>query len=167
MESVEQELSPALMGLVELLECACAEVTVNGQGEPCFCGLWPGNNVSWDYCGECSRGKCGMVYLNHLSTFPSESFPNVGVDSKCTVPLVHELELGVVRCMPTMDNDGDLPDPADITSAALGLFMDQEALYSAIKCCDTVFRDLSVSRWSSIGPQGGCVGGSWAFTVGL
>jgi len=154
-------------GMLELLECACAEVTVNGQGEPCFCGIYPGSNVSWDYCGECSRGKCGMVYLRPGETVPYTIFPRAELDDKCVLPLAFEMELGVVRCFPTMDESGELPDPADITAAALGLIADQYALYSAIKCCETSLRTLVIDRWTPSGPSGGCVAGAWTIYAGI
>jgi hypothetical protein len=168
MTNIETTTELAIVtGLLELLECACAEVTVNGQGEPCFCGIYPGSNVSWDYCGECNRGKCGMVYLQPGRTFPYTVFPQQELDAKCSLPLGFEIELGVVRCMPTISEDGDLPDPADITAAALGLIADQYALYSAIKCCETSLQSLVIERWTPSGPQGGCVAGAWTLYAAI
>ena len=168
MTNIETTTELAIVtGLLELLECACAEVTVNGQGEPCFCGIYPGSNVSWDNCGECNRGKCGMVYLQPGRTFPYTVFPQQELDAKCSLPLGFEIELGVVRCMPTISEDGDLPDPADITAAALGLIADQYALYSAIKCCETSLQSLVIERWTPSGPQGGCVAGAWTLYAAI
>jgi len=66
-----------------------------------------------------------------------------------------------------MDESGELPDPADITAAALGLIADQYALYSAIKCCETSLRTLVIDRWTPSGPSGGCVAGAWTIYAGI
>jgi hypothetical protein len=148
-----------------MLDCVCTALTERGQGPTCWCGLWPGADVAWDYCGECSDdGKCGMAYLRPDIAFPYSTFPFAEPDTNCKRPIGYRFEIGVVRCMPTMNEDGELPSEAEIREATLGLMLDQHALLCAIRECRAPGL-VSLEGWTPAGPEGGCVGGAWTIFV--
>jgi len=49
--------------LLALSDCVCELLVTHGAGSTCWCGLYPGAAVSWEYCGECQSGACGMGYV--------------------------------------------------------------------------------------------------------
>ena len=150
--------------LSALRDCICEALAKDGQGPTCWCGIWPGIEVAWDYCGDCGNGTCGMGYVQPGIVFPYSTFPFADTESNCSRPLAFQVEVGVVRCMPTMDEDGELPSESEITDTALGMVLDQRALFCAIRDCQA--RGLVVVEgWNPAGPSGGCVGGAWSIYV--
>jgi hypothetical protein len=155
---------PILQILSDLHACVCEAVATDGQGPVCWCGIWPGETVSWDFCGaECSSDACGMAWVRAGIAAPFDTFPVAVLDPNCDKPLFYEIEVGILRCLPVMDEDGSLPSPEAITEAALGLAIDQMALHRAIRCCELTSK--VVANWRPVGPQGGCVGGFWTLYV--
>lgn len=151
-----------------LTECVCEALAKQGAGPTCWCGLFPGNEVSWDYCGECSGGQCGMGYVRVVSVFPSQQFPQQDpLPGACATPLVVELAVGALRCVPVMDSDGSLPDEAAFLETGLGVFADMAAIRNAVDCCDLGGRDVAIGAYQPLGPRGGCVGGEWSVWVSL
>lgn len=146
--------------LVELSDCVCEQLSTVGAGPTCWCGLWHGQAVSWDYCGECSGGVCGMGWVRLVSIFPYGTFPVATVDLHCQAPLAAQVEVGAMRCLPLMEQDGSLPSAEVIGDAALSSAADAFALYRAVQCC-TPGKELAVAGYAPQGPLGGCVGGAW------
>jgi len=152
--------------LLELLDCVCDTIAEFGQGPVCWCGIYPGSSVSWEYCGNCSDDMCGMAYIRPGDASPYQIFPAAEIDASCAWPLVHAVEVGIVRCMPTMEEDGTLPDAQTVTDAALGMVLDQMALHRAIRCCvkDSVDA-VGLGSWTPVGPAGNCHAGFWTIYV--
>lgn len=158
----EKKVPRITHGLLDLLECVCDALTVLGQGPTCWCGIYPGETVSWEHCGECDNGNCGQAYIRPATAFPYDIFPQQAFDATCANPLAYEIEVGVLRCFPTMDEHGDPPEDETITESALLLLEDQAALHTAIRCCDSpLLEGHLLGAWTPVGPNGGCVGGSW------
>lgn len=147
-----------LTKVLELVECVCAHVESEGAGAVCWCGLYPGQAVSFDYCGECDGGACGMAWVRPTQFYPSDTFPLPTIDMTCTKPLALGLEVGVVRCMPLIGADGELPSNEDMNIAGIAQLLDAMALYKAIACCEGV--NLTVEQWQPAS-GGGCAGGFW------
>lgn len=129
---------------------------------PCRYGLYPGFQVPWDSCGE---GPCGdrngqlwgvlqsmtPVSQGGLSGDPCTIFNWVG-------------KVGIVRCVTGLDDAGEPPDMDSVTADAWQQALDADAIRSAIKCCplrSARVRDIVVSGWTALGPQGNCAGGEW------
>lgn len=145
------------VALLELTECVCAELVTSGGGPTCWCGLYPGASVSWDYCGECNGDKCGMAYVRLAGISPYEIFPFPAVDDRCSRPLAWGVEVGVLRCMPQL-SEGELLDPEGMAEVSVVQALDARAVWTALKCCGI---DIAVETWRPLGPNGGCVGGAW------
>jgi hypothetical protein len=148
-----------------MLTCVCEALTEMGQGPTCWCGLWPGAEVAWDYCGECSDdGKCGMAYIRQDIAFPYSSFPFADSDTSCKRPIAYRFEIGVIRCMPVMNEEGELPSVDEVMATTLGMMADQHALLCAIRECKGTGL-VAIEGWTPFGPESGCVGGAWAIYV--
>jgi hypothetical protein len=130
-----------------------------GSGPVCTSAVFNGI-VAWDYCGECSSDVCGFAYVRLAQSYPSSIFPQPSLDLSCAAPLTHQLELGVIRCVPTLGDDGDPPDPVEVTASALGFMEDMEALKHAATL--VLPKTNILSNWVPVGPQGGCGGGYWS-----
>jgi hypothetical protein len=164
---VAELIVPPFAGALLLLaDCLCERLADTPGGSPCWCGILPGASPAWDYCGgECNDGACGMGYVRLDLTNPSESFPTATLDYNCTKPLAHRVEIGVLRCMPILD-DGEVPDPTVLAEVALVQWHDMWAAYRALTCCGA-FTDVVVEQYLPLGPEGGCVGGAWYGWIGV
>ncbi len=161
---IEWTVNPVIPMMAQLTECVCAHVELAGSGPVCWCGIYPGASVSWDSCGvECDDpDTCGMAYVRPATSFPYESFPFPALDDTCQAPVGFEVEIGILRCFPTAEEDGSLPSPEVITSTAIDVLQDQWALHKAIRCCEFEEGKVVLGQWTPVGPQGGCVGGHWS-----
>jgi hypothetical protein len=147
----------AIEQLVDLAECVCALLATEGAGETCWCGLYPGAQVSWEYCTECSADACGMGYVRLASGTPYLIYPQPAIDDRCALPLVWGVEVGAMRCMPVLES-GELIPEGLMAEVAIRQMLDARAIRKAIKCCTG---DFGLGSWIPQGPQGGCVGGYW------
>lgn len=152
-----------IAALADLADCVCAELATTGAGPTCWCGLYPGQAVSWDYCGECSGDRCGMGYVRLASVFPYETFPQQIIDDRCRRPLAWAMEVGALRCLP-QPSDGGLASPEEMSSVTISQVLDASALHRAIKCCGL---SVGVQSYLPVGPMGGCVGGYWLAYLAL
>jgi uncharacterized repeat protein (TIGR04076 family) len=153
----------------KLASCLCAELAASGGPEPCFCGVLAGDSVAYDYCSPCQGDQCGMAWVRLASIIPMPSnTANSGLTlpGRCAPALVGIFEVGVLRCAPTLTEDGQLPDMAVQLAAAELQASDMAAAGRAAACCFTDGRIVTVGEWSPAGPIGGCLGGSWSVSVG-
>lgn len=167
MTVIELPVTPpavALM-LVELVNCLCEELATGGGGPTCWCGLYPGAAVSYDYCGvECNGEECGMGYVRLGGAFPYEVFPIPAIDERCTRPVAYPVEVGALRCFPLLP-DGELPDPATMADVTMRQLLDSQAIHAALRCCATSL-DIAIEAYRPVGPEGSCVGGYWTAYLG-
>lgn len=153
---------PIIAFVSELVYCVCELLTTDGQGPTCWCGVINGDAAPMDNCDGCANGACGMGFVRMGPAFPYSTFPVPVLDANCVKPLAYTLEVGVVRCYPTMEEDGTMPSPEAIADAAYGLAMDQMALHRAIRCCQG---EATIGQWNTVGPAGNCIMGSWSVFV--
>jgi hypothetical protein len=74
------------------------------------------------------------------------------------------VEVGVSRCVATVDDLGFAPG-ADVMSGEAGQVQrDAWEVWRGIVCCG-VFDDVVVGEWRPEGPLGGVVAGVWPVTV--
>lgn len=127
----------------------------------CRAGIYPGTEVPWDTCSEteCGEGS-GQLWGVLRSINPN---PNNTPGSGCTL-LDFTAAVGIVRCAAPMDGSRP-PSIEAIEADAVQQALDADGIYRAIMCCEERserVRDLTLSSWTALGPQGGCVGGEWA-----
>lgn len=158
--------APSIMPyLAALATCVCEQLTETGAGEPCWCGVYPGFEVSLEYCETCAtESPCGMGWVRVAQVFPYDTFPIATLDANCRKPLAWQIEVGATRCMP-IPGDGEIVKPDAMFEVGLLQQADAEAMYRALMCCDAP--QMVVERYQPFGPQGGCVGGVWLAYLGL
>jgi len=155
--------APILPLLFALSDCVCTELTETGAGPTCWCGIYPGAQVSLEFCSECGNDKCGMGWIRVAFANPSETFPQAIVDPTCRKPLAYQIEVGAARCLP-ISADGELQTVEQMNMAAAEQMQDAWALFRAIMCCGAP--SVAVQQWQPIGPAGGCLGGVWTAWIG-
>lgn len=136
--------------------------------------LAPGQQVAWDSCCE----GAGQLYLRLGDVFPTAGpgvpFPGKDGDQKgagCGIRLLAmRLHLGVIRCAHTIDNTGEPPSAAQMTSDAVRAVDDMALLLDVIACVVPGLAGvmgMKVDRWTPQGVLGGCAGGEWTFYIGV
>lgn len=121
--------------------------------------LAPGEAVAHDNCCD------GQVWvrLSTLTANQGNDATRQGGLSVCNVPhFLAVVELGVQRCAAVLDSQGKAPTPEAIAKDGRQSIDDMAALLSVLRCDDNV---RSLGTWQPSGPEGGCHGGSWTFTM--
>jgi hypothetical protein len=118
--------------------------------------------VAWD---------CEQVVVTVENTFGHQGDPTAErslVD--CLTMRAVTLGIWIVRCAPTMDDDGEPPPAETIDSNALVTLADPgivtDAIVSAYKAGAFGY-GLAVEQWQGVGPEGGLVGGVLRLRVDL
>jgi hypothetical protein len=165
-----------------LLEAACTELDLFKAQDLGFASypgcpprkcVVPGRELTWDDC------DCGLLGVNIVTAYPSENFPfqlgGNGPSTSCSVPwLVVHYAVTILRCTPTMGDDGK-PPPCDALAAAARIdFADRTAIWRGVACylatpvnSGGVVRPHLLQEQLSIGEQGACSGSELHVLVGL
>lgn len=150
--------------LSELTECLCATMEEAGSGL-CWCGLYPGGSVPFDFCGSCDGDSCGMGFVTVTGGSKYTSFGEPDASwAKCASAVQVTGRIGVLRCFP-LEVDGSLPSLDVLESLSLRLAADMLLMKKAALCC--FGGDIMLEGYDAISAQGGCVGGQWQFTLDL
>lgn len=159
-------MSPALDLVGPILSSAlvCAR---DGLSAPPARGFIATGQIAWDDC--CA----GQVWARLIDMTPLEGATG-GLTGRVTAggqpcgPLMWRatIGVGVLRCAAVVNESGDAPAAAVLSTEALRTLMDMAELSEALQCCFAPQVDrLAMQRWDPLGPDGGCVGGEWTFTV--
>lgn len=148
----------ALMG--ELAQCLCATIASEGLPPVCFCGIVPGEVPSLDYVNSCDEA-CGMAWVRMAGAGMVSSINNESVQkNNCDGTLGWDMEVGMIRCSPVGDEQGNAPEQDEWLASADLQLADMVAMKKAIMCCPS-FKYFVLTTYTPIGPQGGAVGGFW------
>lgn len=151
--------------------CLCEQL--GDEGATCFCGLYPGSLAvaDWCSCGTDRRGQrgCGMAWVRlDRGPWPTDTFPQVNQSpNNCGSQLAIQLEVGVYRCMPVSQGDGDPPSQVDQANAVLRQLDDMAAIHRVLTCCEAITDRPHVLGTYQPRDSGGCGGGVWTVQVGL
>lgn len=128
------------------------------------CLLVPTQTIPWDNC-DCG----GQVALAIQSVYGSQKFPIPADATRDWAPCgppwqVVQVLVSVVRCVPTMDDQGQPPSCEAELAAALTLEHDRMAVRQALACCLEQLRaQARIGGWAlnpsiTVGELGGCAG---------
>lgn len=152
-----------IAGLSELLDVtlACAVEAVDPI--PGRVLLAPGAEVAWDSCCD------GQLWVRVVSVQDASELTGVvrRADGSCPTSVWEVgLGVGVLRCSPSVDDRGRAPSASALSENAAQIAQDMLALSRALLCCAELPRPRGLS-WTPLGPEGGCAGGEWTFSVRL
>jgi hypothetical protein len=146
-----------------LAECLCQTIQDEGLPGLCFCGVLPGAEAPFDYVGECD--DCGMAWVRMSNAYASNVLGQANLsENHCDMAVGFEVEVGIIRCLPTIDGDGEIPTREEMLATSQLVIADMLAMRKAITCCPNLGETI-MGEYQPYGPEGGVVGG-W-FTVAL
>lgn len=167
-----------------VLACLCAELNatahvVDGQpGCPERACVVPGV-AAWDDCdGSCQGlGNCGQLTVNVARIYPTSNFPaadNTVLGLRgCTPPTTTAAEfvITLLRCTPTLDDQGCPPSCEAMAASAKVLYTDMAIVSNALVCrlpgTGPRGRRFVLGQSKILGPDGGCVGVEQRVTVAV
>lgn len=163
-------MTPDLLTILlnQILGCACECLNALGSC-PCPCrNFISAGPPVWDQEGCCSDGQL-TVHIDRLFAF--DNFPaEQGRVNTCQTSLAAEVVVTLLRCFPSMHDDGSAPTGDEIGTASEAIYQDLYVLTNCI-ICNLATRGrqfLAVYRGSKILPaQGGCIGAEIRFTISL
>jgi hypothetical protein len=160
-------LTPDLFYLTaqEMLDCVCDALALESEcGCPCSAYVSAGQ-PAWD---DCCNGQLN-VWLER--PFFHENFPTPTSEAQvCRSFLAGDFAIQLVRCAPTVDDNGTPPSDAELADSARRIYQDFYIALRALTCCLAESRRdrLYLIRDSNIvGPDGGCVGFEIRVTIEL
>jgi len=149
----------------QALEIAVAALEASAGGAPARRYVSDGPMLAWD---------CEQVAVTAESTFGHQGNISAPVVDpvQCLAMRGAVLGVWVVRCAPTMDDDGEPPAAAAINANAAVVLADPTVVFDALAAA---LRDgtwlgahgLAFEEWTGIGPEGGLTGGVLRVRVDL
>lgn len=163
----DREVYPTM---VALKDCLCEELAKCGNPSLCFCDLVPGISDGFIDVGECDEGG-GSAWVRLVQTYMTTDFPTPEVSVSDYQSLVAELEVGCVRAITSIDEDGTAPDAVTQHMDTRMLLADMAAMKRAIRCCfgDPMepTQDYALGGYTVAAGIGGAGGGYWRVFVRL
>ena len=151
-------LSPALTAIVA---AAAAQLSSEGRAVGRIVSVAPGANVAEDECCE------GFLYSRVVAVQAryGANARHTASGAYCS-PLSYQVSavLGIRRCAAVVDDRGISPKPEEITADGREGLADLSTLLAVL--CSLTGID-SIGLWEPVGPEGGCHGGEWSFTLSL
>jgi hypothetical protein len=149
---------------------SCLESTLADYNAPaCRTFIAPGGPPPWDACCDCGTGD-GQAWVQIAQVSPTDNFPLAQTGAMRCPPSgqLVVVNVGVLRCAATVDDQGRPPSAARMTADAAKVQRDRAIVSEAIRCCYLADADPGtyvIGAWTPLGPQGGCVGGSTSLTL--
>lgn len=159
--------------LIQLVQCLTDELDKAGGPGRCYTGLMVG---TMDPLGlaKCTDGQCGVAWVRPVSIYETASFPQgedgpTGPTRGVAGPMAMEVEIGVGRCYPRLDQRDAFPDPQKQLEATMLYMSDMRAARRALLCCfvdANPQHQAALGAWSPLEPQMGWSGGVWQGWIG-
>lgn len=144
---------------VQILDCVCDALALDGR-PVCKCYQALGTPVIMDCCECDDDGTNGEVSVHFRRLFDAD--PETSNEVQRVRPCrggvtAAQFRVVLARCRPIIDEQGNLPDPEEITDAANDQIRDAELLWQSLACCsglslriDDISVDLSEPGMCSI-----------------
>src|SRR5258706_232803 len=84
------------------------------------------NAPAWDCCD--------LLTVHLASAKPTVRFPPEAATLRCATRWAAEVTVTLLRCVPTLQTNGQPPTDADLNTSAVGLAEDIWALYHCLSC---------------------------------
>lgn len=128
---------------------------LRGVGRPVARKVVAAGAVAWDDCCD------GVLFAGMPRRFRSLAFPAESAEWRpCDgSPSAIEVVVGLLRCVPTVQEGGRFPTSAAITDSAGSIYEDAEVLWLALEAyaCQFPSSAAMVTGQGFVGPEGGCI----------
>lgn len=121
----------------------------------------PGEEVAWDGCCD---GQLAMRLIGLDLSAPQANAQGLICGGKWWNA---RLGLSLIRCVASLDTDGKrarIPSADAITDDGAQMLADIATLQDVVMCLGKTAA-APAPAWVPLGPNGGCAGGEWQFTV--
>lgn len=148
----------------ELLDCCCSALEKTACGCPDRAFVSAGA-VAWDRCCDGGQLWVGVERIYAYSAFPAPA----GIIN-CFPPLAADIVIGILRCAPTVNDQGEPPTVDALNTSSAQVYEDAYAVTNGVLCClvPTQRERLFVmGNQRPVGPSGGCTGSELRLTVAL
>jgi hypothetical protein len=150
---------------------AVAEVMMNraldaleacGISEPIVESYVVVGELAWDEC-------CGILAAAPARTFKTVNFPQAVSDvTNCDSSLLAvDIVVILLRCMPSIDAQGNMPTPAEIGAASAAIANDAAIIMNAMMAPMPEGWERANLEQTFEGAEGGCVAIDTRMTIGL
>lgn len=155
---IEQRVGSLVTTLAAGLQVSLERDHENGIPMPKMVTALPGANVAYDYCDEGGMAWARLAGITSVQQL---------VQNGCVVEYDATIELGILRCAPAPDGDGNLPSGPEHLAAFLQQMHDMNTMWKVLVDTDipAVFTAFVLGDYVPIGPDGGCLGGIWQVTA--
>lgn len=142
------------MNVLEHVLDACRDALSVAPGRSVIAA---GYGVAWDDCCD------GQLSVRVIRTTPLYKGNPI---NGCPVGFEHLLSVSLVRCVATMNDRGQAPTEDEMTADGRAMIRDMNELANILQCM-SIPKTLGswLGPFRTVGPQGGCAGGEWDFTV--
>lgn len=119
---------------------------------------------------------CGQLAVGINNVFESNSFPasDAGIGTNCPGPYIAvNMTVSILRCVPSPDDNGEGPTPAQLSLAAQEALDDAFIVRETTRCILATMYDTGMIAEFVVGtqtmtePQGGCGGSDLDITIGF
>lgn len=158
MSVVEEQIDGAIQAMIlrmtsNIVDEDCPKLTPVPKR---IISSYPGIGIAWDDC-------CDGQLTFQLQSMTPRFRAGRSMMTPCAVAWWDVvIEVTILRCTPTINDQGIAPRPRKISESGLRMYDDMNTILSAIQSRPEV---VLVGNWTPSGPQGGCVGGAWTFTM--
>lgn len=130
------------------------QAALEGLSDPperAFVGLGP--QTAWD---------CEQMWVR-----AGETVPVYQEKSNCSTGFTVDVHLTIVRCVPTVDDNGQAPSVRQLNEASEDLSTDAGELYAVLQSWSppAPAQQTLIVSWLPLGPEGGYAGGEWIVRV--
>jgi hypothetical protein len=153
---LELQVGSLLNGVAAALEVELETAeSEHGITKPCIISPLPGALVAFDYCED-----GGMAWARLVTIEPVQDLDPFAA---CATMYDVTVEIGVLRCAPTLHEDGSLPSREEQIAASLLQNHDMGVLHKVFSCyaAPKAFEGPAIGIFQPVGPDGGCLGGVW------
>lgn len=116
----------------------------------------PGVETVWD---DCCNGQLSVRLTGSQLVYNKD---------RCAVAIDHTFEVEIVRCVATLDDQGQAPEGYEITQDALNILRDMRELGCALSSYEPTDRAVmrfNLNEYIPSNLEGGCGGGKWTVSV--
>jgi hypothetical protein len=126
----------------------------------------PASPAGLDYCCPHDEQETGgHAYIRIVRGHMVEPFPQQSTNPTNCKKIGFLVEVGVLRCSPTMDSEGTPPPPEEVTDLADLVVRDMSIMHSVLASHtpDYALFPLVLDTYTPVEVEGGCAGGTWQF----
>ena len=162
-ESSGELLAESPVAVAEvMLNRALAALEACATSEPIVESYVVIGELAWDEC-------CGVLAAAPLRTFKSATFPQPVADvTSCdSSTLCVDIAIILLRCAPTIDENGNLPSVEDMSAAFSAASMDAAVVFNAVVGDLPEGWERANVEQTFQGAEGGCIAIDTRLTIGL